>query len=158
MRSKNFVKKHKTKWASAIGTQNRYLLVLIINIGEPDRDVDDIYQWRWFEENEQSLENVDQAHLVLASGKLELQKRTWENNFFCPLFVRENRGLGQIFLFETCQQKCRWPKMFVIGTPLWRRCIAFHSTINQSNPRLPFLLAVMLSHCVKIQSSGSTVV
>ena len=37
-------------------------------------DVAEIYQWRWLEECGQRLENVDQSHLVLASGKLVLQK------------------------------------------------------------------------------------
>ena len=37
-------------------------------------DVAEIYQWRWLEESGQRLENVDQSHLVLASGKLVLQK------------------------------------------------------------------------------------
>ena len=32
------------------------------------------YQQRWLEENGQRLENVDRTHLVLASGKLVLQK------------------------------------------------------------------------------------
>ena len=39
----------------------------IINIAE-------VNQWRWLEESVQWLENVDQTHLVLASGKPELQK------------------------------------------------------------------------------------
>ena len=34
----------------------------------------EIYGSRWFEESGEWLENVDQTHLVLASGKLELQK------------------------------------------------------------------------------------
>ena len=37
-------------------------------------DVAEIYQWRWLEESGQKLENVDPTHLVLASGKLVLQK------------------------------------------------------------------------------------
>ena len=36
--------------------------------------VAEIYQWHWFEESGQRLENVDQAHLVLESGKVVLQK------------------------------------------------------------------------------------
>ena len=31
-------------------------------------------QWHWLEESGHRLENVDQTHLVLASGKLVLQK------------------------------------------------------------------------------------
>ena len=34
-----------------------------------------VNQWRWIEESGQWLENVDQTHLVLASGKLVLQKK-----------------------------------------------------------------------------------
>ena len=37
-------------------------------------DVAEIYRWCWFEESGQWLENVYQTHLVLASGKLVLQK------------------------------------------------------------------------------------
>ena len=39
-------------------------------------DIADIYRRRWFEKSGQSLENVDRTPLVLASGKLVLQKRT----------------------------------------------------------------------------------
>ena len=39
----------------------------IINVAE-------VNQQRWLEENGQWLENVDQTHLGLASGKLVLQK------------------------------------------------------------------------------------
>ena len=37
-------------------------------------NVSEVNQWRWLEESGQWLENVDQTHLVLASGKLVLQK------------------------------------------------------------------------------------
>ena len=37
-------------------------------------DVAKVYQRRWLEESGQWLENVDPTHLVLASGKPELQK------------------------------------------------------------------------------------
>ena len=36
--------------------------------------VAEIYPQRWLEEGGQRIENVDQTHLVLASGKLVLQK------------------------------------------------------------------------------------
>ena len=39
-------------------------------------DVAEINQWRCSEESGQWLENVDQTHLVPASGKLALQKTT----------------------------------------------------------------------------------
>ena len=38
-------------------------------------DVAEFNQWRWLEEREQWLENVDRTHLVLASGKPVQQKR-----------------------------------------------------------------------------------
>ena len=38
-------------------------------------DVAEVDQRRWLEESRQWLENVDQTHLVLASGKRVLQKR-----------------------------------------------------------------------------------
>ena len=34
----------------------------------------EIYQWHWLEKSGQRLQYVDQTHLVLASGKLALQK------------------------------------------------------------------------------------
>ena len=37
-------------------------------------DVAEVYRWLWLEESGQRLENVDQTHLVLASGKLVQQK------------------------------------------------------------------------------------
>ena len=37
-------------------------------------DVAEFNQWRWLEVCGQWLENVDQSHLVLASGKPVLQK------------------------------------------------------------------------------------
>ena len=37
-------------------------------------DVGGVNQWRCLEENEQRLKTVDRTHLVLASGKLVLQK------------------------------------------------------------------------------------
>ena len=37
-------------------------------------DVAEVNQRRWLEESGQWLENVDQTHIVLASGKLVLQK------------------------------------------------------------------------------------
>ena len=37
-------------------------------------DVAEVYQGRWVENSGQYLENVDQTYLVLASGKLVLQK------------------------------------------------------------------------------------
>ena len=47
---------------------------MILGIPKNYFDVAEIYQWRWLEECGQRLENVDQSHLVLASGKLVLQK------------------------------------------------------------------------------------
>ena len=41
----------------------------IINFAE-------VHQWCWLEESGQKLENDDRTHLVLTSGKPELQKRT----------------------------------------------------------------------------------
>ena len=38
-------------------------------------DVGGVNQWRCLEENEQRLKTVDRTHLVLASGKLVLQKK-----------------------------------------------------------------------------------
>ena len=37
--------------------------------------VGEVNQWRSLEESRQWLENVDETHLVLASGKLVLQER-----------------------------------------------------------------------------------
>ena len=37
-------------------------------------DVAEIYQRRWLEESGQKLENVEQTHLVLDSGKLSTTK------------------------------------------------------------------------------------
>ena len=37
-------------------------------------DIDEIYRQRWLNESGQRLENIDQTHIVLASGKLVLQK------------------------------------------------------------------------------------
>ena len=37
-------------------------------------DVAEVYQWRCLEERGEWLKNVDLTHLVLASGKLVLQK------------------------------------------------------------------------------------
>ena len=37
-------------------------------------DVAEVNQWLWLEESGQLFENVDQTHLVLASGKQVLQK------------------------------------------------------------------------------------
>ena len=42
--------------------------------------VAEVYQWRWLEESGQWLENVDQTHLVLASGKPALQKNPSSKN------------------------------------------------------------------------------
>ena len=42
----------------------------IVNVAE-------VNERRWLEESGQWLENVDQAHLVLASGKPVLQKTCW---------------------------------------------------------------------------------
>ena len=39
------------------------------------RGVAEVNQWRWLEESEQWLENVDQTHLVLTSGTSVLQKK-----------------------------------------------------------------------------------
>ena len=38
-------------------------------------DVDEVNQWHCLEEIGQRLENVDQTHLILAIGKLVLQKK-----------------------------------------------------------------------------------
>ena len=45
----------------------------IVNVAE-------VNQLRCLEKSEQWLENVDQIHLVLASGKLELQKNSFNSN------------------------------------------------------------------------------
>ena len=39
-----------------------------------NNNVTEVNQQRWLEESGQWLENVDRTHLVLASGKLVLQK------------------------------------------------------------------------------------
>ena len=44
-------------------------------------DIADGYQWSCFEESGQWLENVVLTHLVLASGKLVLQKRKLMINY-----------------------------------------------------------------------------
>ena len=41
---------------------------------EKNVNVAEVNQWCWFEESGQQLENVDRTQLVLASGKLVLQK------------------------------------------------------------------------------------
>ena len=46
-------------------------------------DVAEIYRWRWLEESGLRLENVDLTHVVLASGKLELQKNI--KNIYLPI-------------------------------------------------------------------------
>ena len=38
-------------------------------------DVTEVYQRRWLEQSGQGLENVDRTHLVLGSGKPELQNK-----------------------------------------------------------------------------------
>ena len=40
-------------------------------------DVDEVSQRHWLEESRKWLENVDQIHLVLASGKLVQHKNTF---------------------------------------------------------------------------------
>ena len=40
----------------------------IVNVAE-------VNQWRWLEESGQRFDYVHQTHIVLASGKLELQKK-----------------------------------------------------------------------------------
>ena len=42
-------------------------------------DVAEVNQWRWLEDSRQWLDNVDQTHLVLASGKQVLQKTISKN-------------------------------------------------------------------------------
>ena len=44
-------------------------------------DTAEVIQRRWLEEREQWLENVDRIHLVLASGKLVLQKTIARHEF-----------------------------------------------------------------------------
>ena len=50
-------------------------------------DVAKVDQWRWLEESGQWLENVDQTHLVLASGEPVLQK-SWSYYFSIFILVK----------------------------------------------------------------------
>ena len=50
-------------------------------------DVAEVNQWCCLEESEQWLENVDRAHLVLASGKLVLQKDWNQLARLRPIFL-----------------------------------------------------------------------
>ena len=47
---------------------------LILGVAENFFDVAEISRQRWSEESGQRLENVDRTYLVLASGKLVIQK------------------------------------------------------------------------------------
>ena len=59
-----------------------------INVG-----VAEVNQWLWLEESGQWLENVETAHLVLASGKLVLQKNRESRERTDPLKKCLERGL-----------------------------------------------------------------
>ena len=49
-------------------------------------NVPDANQWCFFEESEQWLENVDQTHLVLSSGKLVQKKKSYQLIFLTLVF------------------------------------------------------------------------
>ena len=50
-------------------------------------DVAEVSQWRWLEECTQWLENVDQTHLALASGKPVLFSLNYMTHW-CPIRVQ----------------------------------------------------------------------
>ena len=66
-------------------------------------DLAEVSQRHWFEESAQRLENVDQSHLVLSSGKLVLQKD-----------AMLKRGLDAETAFTTIEfrvnQRATWPQ------------------------------------------------
>ena len=74
----------------------------------------EIYQWRWFEESGQWLENVYRIHLVVASGKLVLQINLYSR---LPSQVVNDPQAG---LWKRLEIIC-WPTILVLdpfGKPI----------------------------------------
>ena len=59
-------------------------------------DVAEVNQWHCLDESGQWLENLDQTHLVLASGKLVLQKAKTEKNVPAPSGAETGLEYGNI--------------------------------------------------------------
>ena len=80
-------------------------------------NVGEIFRWHWLEEGEQRLENVNQNHLVLVSGKQVLQK---------------NKKIKRVSYFRVCGYEVCTSAKRPIGLGCWvekeTECQGFHSS------------------------------
>ena len=91
-------------------------------------DVAKVNQWRCFEESDQWLENVDQTHLALASGKLVVRKILWPRSV---IIQRNRRRLQKICVCSPGRIRSK-PKQTWIQNPEFLKVCFFDEILKNS--------------------------